>query len=325
MTAQKKTARTAALVYNPIKVDLDALKAAVRDEPGAADWAVDWLPTSVEDAGQGPAQSALDAGAELVIVAGGDGTVRAVAEVMAGSDVALALLPSGTGNLLARNMKLTLDDVAESLRTAFTGQDHRIDVARIDIRRQDASVDHHVFLVMAGTGLDAQVMSSTDDELKKKAGWLAYAQALVVVLRDKTILRLSYQVDSRRTRSERAQAFIVGNCGSLPANITLLPEAVVDDGLLDVLVVKPESLRGWLAVIVKIFWENGIVKRTALGRRMKELNMRSVDTRQGAVVTIRLNRPEIVQLDGDPFGEMTGCRASVDPGALVVKVPASVA
>jgi diacylglycerol kinase family enzyme len=317
------TARKAVVIYNPIKVDLDALRTAVRDEPGAAGWSLDWLPTSEEDAGQGPAQAALDAGAELVIVAGGDGTVRAVAEVVAGSTVALALLPSGTGNLLARNMKLTLNDTARSLDTAFSGEDHPIDVARIDIRRPDGSVDSHAFLVMAGTGLDAQVMANTDDELKKRAGWLAYAQALVVALRDKNILRLSYQLQGHRTRSERALAVVVGNCGSLPANIMLLPEAAIDDGLLDIIVLKPESLRGWLAVIIKIFWENGIIKRTALGRRMKELDTRSVDLRQGAGVAIRLNRPEAVELDGDPFGEMTGCRVAVDPGALVIRVPAS--
>lgn len=315
------TARKAAVVYNPIKVDLDALKASVRDEPGAADWQVDWVPTSEEDAGQGPAQAALDAGAELVIVAGGDGTVRAVAEVMAGSGVPLALLPSGTGNLLARNMKLTLNDVELSLRTAFGGDQRTIDVARIDIRRQDGSTDSHVFLVMAGAGLDAQIMANTDDELKKKAGWLAYAHALVVVLRDKNVLRLSYQLDGHRTRRERARALIIGNCGSLPANIMLLPDAAVDDGVLDLIVLKPESLRGWLAVIVKIFWENGVIKRTPLGRRMKELDTKSVDMRQGEVVVVRLNRPEILQLDGDPFGEMLGCRVAVDPGALVVKAP----
>ena len=101
----------------------------------------------------------------------------------------------------------------------------------------------------------------------------------------------------------------------------LLPDAAVDDGLLDLIVLKPESLRGWLAVIVKIFWENGVIKRTPLGRRMKELDTKSVDMRQGARVVIRLNRPEIVQLDGDPFGEMVGCRVAVDAGALVVKVP----
>jgi len=315
------TARKAVVVYNPIKVDLDALRAALRDEPGAAGWDVDWLPTSEEDVGQGPAQAALDAGAELVIVAGGDGTVRAVAEVMAGSSVPVALLPSGTGNLLARNMKLTLDDAANALHTAFAGHDDRIDVARMDIRRPDGSVDSHVFLVMAGTGLDAQIMSNTDDELKDKAGWLAYAQALVVVLRDKNMLRLSYRLDGHRTRSERARAVIVGNCGSLPANIMLLPEAAVDDGLLDIIVIKPESVRGWLAVIVKIFWENGVIKRTPLGKHLKELDTRSVDLRQGAGVQIRLSRPEVVELDGDPFGEMTGCRVAVDPGALVVRVP----
>jgi diacylglycerol kinase (ATP) len=313
--------RTAVVVYNPIKVDLEALRAAVRDEPGAADWQVEWLPTSVEDVGQGPAKQALDAGAALVIVAGGDGTVRAVAEVMAGSGVPMALLPSGTGNLLARNMNLTLNDAGHSLSTAFSGHDHPIDVARIDLRRGDDSVDSHVFLVMAGTGLDAQIMANTDDELKKKAGWLAYAQALVVVLRDKNQLRLSYRLDGRRTRSERARAVIVGNCGSLPANIVLLPDAAVDDGLLDLIVLKPESLRGWLAVIVKIFWENGVIKRTALGQRMKELDTRSVDLRQAAGVEVRLSRPEVVQLDGDPFGEMIGCRVAVEPGALVVRVP----
>ena len=315
------TARKAVVVYNPIKVDLEALKAAARDEPGAAEWTVDWMPTSEDDAGQGPARAALDAGAQLVIVAGGDGTVRAVAEVMAGSDVPLALLPSGTGNLLARNMKLTLNDVADSLHTAFTGDDHAIDVARIDIRRQDDSVDNHAFLVMAGAGLDAQIMANTDDELKKKAGWLAYAQALVVVLRDKNMLRLSYQLDRHRTRSERARALIVGNCGSLPANIMLLPEAAVDDGLLDIIVLKPESLRGWLAVIVKIFWENGVIKRTPLGKHLKELDTRSVDMRQGTELVVRLSRPEILQLDGDPFGETIGCRVAVEPGTLLVKIP----
>jgi diacylglycerol kinase family enzyme len=310
--------RSATVVYNPIKVDLDALKAAVRDEPGADGWAVEWSPTSEEDAGQGPARAALDGGADLVIVAGGDGTVRAVAEAMAGSGVPLALLPSGTGNLLARNLKLTLNDPADSLRIAFTGEPHGIDVARIEIRRPDDSIDTHVFVVMAGAGLDAQIMANTDDELKKKAGWLAYAQALVVVLRDRSILRLSYRLDGHRTRSERARALIVGNCGSLPANIVLLPDASVDDGLLDLIVLKPESLRGWLAVLLKIFWENGVIKRLPFGHRMKELDAKSVDLRQGTSLVVRLNRPETLQLDGDPFGEMVGCRVAVEPDALLV-------
>ncbi len=312
---------TAAVIYNPIKVDLDGLKAALAAEPGAGEWTTLWLPTSADDPGQGPAREALDAGASMVIAAGGDGTVRAVAEALRGSDASLALLPSGTGNLLARNLSLTLDDTAHSLATAFTGVDREIDLAAIEIRREDDSVDEHVFLVMAGTGLDAKIMSNTDDELKKKVGWLAYAQALVKVLRDKTQLRLEYKLDDHHTRSARAQALIIGNCGSLPANILLLPDAAVDDGLLDVIVVKPESFRGWIAVAVKIFWENGVVKRTKLGRRMTDLKTDSVDVRQGKSLVVRLSRPEEVELDGDPFGVMVGCRVAVEPGALRVRVP----
>jgi diacylglycerol kinase (ATP) len=231
------------------------------------------------------------------------------------------LLPSGTGNLLARNLKLVLNDVSHSVHTAFAGIDRRIDVAGIELRRADQSVERHAFLVMAGAGLDAKIMSETDGELKKTIGWLAYAQALVAVFRDKSVLRLDYKLDSHRNRSERAQSLIVGNCGSLPANIVLMPDASVDDGMLDLIVLKPESFRGWLAVLFKIFWENGIIKRTRWGKRVRELDSKSVDMRQGRTVTVRLSRPEIVQLDGDPFGEIVGCRIAVEPGALIVKIP----
>lgn len=319
------TSQTAAVVYNPIKVDLDVLKSTLAAESASSSWTVEWLPTSEDDPGQGPAKQAIEAGATLVIAAGGDGTVRAVAEVLRGTGTRLALLPSGTGNLLARNLKLTLDDIPNAIQTAFTGVDRAVDVAGIEVRREDRSVDRHAFLVMAGAGLDAKIMSNTDSELKKKVGWLAYAHALIAVSRDKSILRLQYKLDDDRNRSERAQSLIVGNCGSLPANIMLLPDAAVDDGLLDLIVLKPESLRGWLAVFVKIFWENGIVKRLPGGRKVRELDSASVDMRQGRSVTVRLNRPEIVQLDGDPFGEMVGCRITIEPGALLVKVPGDAA
>ena len=315
------TSAVAAVIYNPIKVDIAELKAAVAREPAAESWTVNWFATQEDDPGQGPATEALGGKATLVIVAGGDGTVRAVGEVLRGTSTSMALLPSGTGNLLARNLKLTLGDVASSIQVAFAGADRPIDVANIELRREDQSVDSHAFLVMAGTGLDAKIMTETDDDLKKKVGWLAYAQALVAVLRDKSVLRLEYKLDDQRNVSERAQSLIVGNCGSLPANIVLMPDATLDDGLLDLIVVKPESVRGWLAVIFKVFWENGIIKRTKWGNRVRELDSASIDMKQGRSLTIRLSRPEIVQLDGDPYGEMIGCRITIEPGALVIKVP----
>jgi len=316
------TPRTAAVVYNPIKVEVDDLRAAVAAEPGAAGWDVMWLETSEEDPGQGQATEALAKGATVVIAVGGDGTVRTVSEVVRTSkDAAVALLPSGTGNLLARNLDLTLDDMAHSIRTAFTGTIREVDVARIEIRRADRSTDEHAFLVMAGAGLDAKIMSNTDPELKKKVGWLAYAQALGVALRDKDALRVGYQLDAGRRHTERAQAIIVGNCGSLPANILLLPDAAVDDGLLDIVVLKPESIRGWLGVVFKVFWENGIVRRTPLGKRLSGVEIASMDYRRGKNLEVRLSKPEEIELDGDPFGATTGFTVTVEPGALRIMVP----
>ncbi|MEP6478147.1 MAG: diacylglycerol kinase family protein [Rhodoglobus sp.] len=311
-----------AIVYNPIKVDAAELKRAIKADHGAAGWTPLWLETTEDDPGGGQATEALEAGASLVIVAGGDGTVRSVAEVLAGTDVALGLLPSGTGNLLARNLKLTLDDLPLSISTAFSGVDRAIDTASIDIARADGSTETHTFLVMAGVGLDAKIMSNTDPELKKKVGWLAYARALGKVLREKDALRIQYRSDRPRSSSARAQSVIVGNCGSLPANILLLPEAVVDDGLLDIVVLKPESFGGWLQVVFKVFWENGIVRRTPLGRTMDGVDVNAVDLAQLAEFEVRLSRGDEVQLDGDPFGTAVGFTTTVQPGALRLKVPA---
>jgi diacylglycerol kinase (ATP) len=313
--------QTAAVVYNPIKVEVDALKSAIAAEDAAGVWNTLWFETTADDPGQGQAREALAAGATIVIAAGGDGTVRAVAEVVKGTDAALALLPSGTGNLLARNLELTLDDLGHSIHTAFAGVDRAVDVAILDIRRLDNRVERYAFLVMAGVGLDAKIMSNTDDELKKKVGWLAYAQALAITLRDKSMLRVRYRFDEGHSRSARAQAVILGNCGSLPANILLLPDAVVDDGLLDIVVLKPESIRGWLQVVFKIFWENGVVKRTKLGRKLNGIDVAAVDYAQARKLEVRLGREHEIQLDGDPFGMAVGFRAHVEPGALRIRVP----
>ena len=316
---------TAAIVFNPIKVDEEVLRRAVEAEPAAKDWTVLWFETSEEDPGSGQAKEAVEAGATMIIAAGGDGTVRCVAEVVRGTEVALALLPSGTGNLLARNLALTLNDMEHSIHSAFSGGTRAIDVARINIRRADKSHDEHAFLVMAGAGLDAKMMGNTDPELKKKVGWLAYAQALRVTMKDDNGLRLGWQIDSGKRHTDRAQAIIVGNCGSLPANILLLPDASVDDGLLDVVVVKPESIRGWFAIVFKIFWENGIVKRTKIGKKLNGVDIDSMTYRTAKQLEVRLSKAEEIELDGDPFGETTGFTVTVEEGALTVMVPAEAA
>lgn len=312
----------AAVVYNPIKVDLDAIKKVVAAAEAQAGWGETlWFETSKEDPGQGAAQEALDAGASVVIAAGGDGTVRAVAEVVHGSEAALALLPSGTGNLLARNLNLSLDNLDHSINTAFTGTERKVDIGRIEIRHEDESISKHAFLVMAGLGLDAKMLASTNDELKAKIGWLAYVGAIITALRDRNQLRLKYSLDGGPTKSVRAHTVIVGNTGTLTANVLLLPDAVIDDGQFQMLMLRPEGFVHWLQIIVKVFWENGVLRRTPLGRRMMTKEVEALNYVKGSQITAKLSRPEEIELDGDGFGTATAFKARVLPGGLRVRVP----
>lgn len=313
----------AAIVVNPVKTDAAALRAALRAAEQRHGWEETlWLETTEDDPGTGQARQALEQGADIVIAAGGDGTVRTVAEELCGTDTPLALLPAGTGNLLARNLDLTLDDMEHALDTAFGGTDRPIDVGVAE-QRDGGRTEKRVFLVMAGLGIDAQMIAATDDDLKAKAGWLAYVKAIGTVLRDKNELRLRYQLDGGRTHSTHAHSVLVGNCGSLPANILLLPDAAVDDGELDIVVLRPEGAVGWLRIVVKVFWENGVLRRTNAGRRLMGAGreVRAMNYLKGRELVVTLDRPHEVELDGDLFGRVSALRTRVDPGALRVRVP----
>jgi diacylglycerol kinase (ATP) len=314
--------KLAAVIYNPVKVDIEALRNAVEREEQGAGWEETlWFETSVEDPGTDVTKEALEAGATMIIAAGGDGTVRAVAEAMWNSDARLALLPSGTGNLLARNLSLTLDDMQWALNVAFNGTDRPMDIALIDIERESGDIDKSAFLVMAGVGLDAKMLANTDDELKKKIGWLAYVKAIAEALRDKNQLRLRYAVDGNETRSLRAHTIIVGNTGTLAANVLLLPEAVIDDGYFEIVLLRPEGFIGWVQIFVKVIWENGVLRRSKVGRLMMSKDVDALNYVKGRKLVVRFRRPEQIELDGDDFGQAVAFNTRVRPGGLTVRVP----
>lgn len=325
--ATETSRQTAAVIYNPIKVDIDALRATVAAEASAAGWAESaWYETSVEDVGQGVTRQALEDGARLIITAGGDGTVRAVVEAVRGTDASVALLPSGTGNLLARNLDLTLDDMTHSVRTAFTGVDRDIDLGVIDIEREDRTRTRHVFVVMAGMGIDAKMIDNTDEDLKAKAGWAAYLKAIVTSLRDPNELRMRFRLDDGKPQRATVHTVILGNCGSLPADILLLPDAVVDDGLFDLMLMRPGGAAGWIRVWWKVAWTNGVLRRSKAGRALagERHNDGDLHYETGTRFTARLSRPEEIELDGDGFGKATAFNAWIEPGALTIRVPADI-
>jgi diacylglycerol kinase family enzyme len=323
-TASTST-RTAAVVYNPIKVNLKLLKAAVKSAESRAGWSKSlWFETSVLDPGGDVTRQALDRGASVVLAAGGDGTIRAVAEALRGTNVPIALLPSGTGNLLARNMSLALDNTAESVETAFLGTPRPIDVGVVEAEREDGSRTSHVFLVMAGLGLDAQMAANTNAVLKARVGWIAYIDAIARAVRDNNRVKVRYSLDGGPQGSATVNTVIVGNCGLLPGGIQLLPEAVIDDGIFDVVAFRPGGFVGWVQIYMKLVWENGILRRSTVGRRIVSMSreVRALRYLRGRELTIRLERPEEFELDGDPFGEAVALKARVDHLALSVMVPA---
>ena len=112
----------------------------------------------------------------------------------------------------------------------------------------DGSRASHTFVVMAGIGLDARMIANTDPALKKRVGWLAYVQGIARSLRGGNNLRLRFRLNGEAARPLRVNTLLIGNCGLLTGNILLLPEAAVDDGVFDIVALRPNGFFGWVQI-----------------------------------------------------------------------------
>lgn len=311
------------MVYHPLKTDITALRSAVsRHEQQTGLAPTQWYETAADDAGVSAAQNALAHGASVVLVSGGDGTIRAVSEVLRGTGVPLGIVPQGTGNLLARNLGIPLNRIEEAVRAAFYGRNRAVDVGILTITREDESQVEHLFLVLAGMGLDARTISATRSTLKKRLGWLAYVDAGVrTMLRDGP-LQIHFSIDNSPVQPLSVYTVMIGNCGLMPGGVLLIPDAKLDDGKLDVVALRPLGPFSWLRIWNKIGWENGVLRKTKTGRRIIDLvnDTRSVSYLQATRYALSVPGPEPVQLDGDDFGLALAVSGVVDPGALLVRV-----
>ncbi|MGD8194575.1 diacylglycerol/lipid kinase family protein [Herbiconiux sp. P18] len=297
--------RTVAVVINPSKFDdVDAAKATVAAGAQRAGWDEPlWFETTIEDPGTSAATAALEAGADVVCAMGGDGTVRAVAAVLRGTGVPYALLPSGTGNLLARNLGIPLGSIDDAVEIALFGQNRAIDVGTATF--DDG--EERVFVVMGGVGLDAQIMDNTDDDLKKKVGWGAYLAAGAPAI-FKGGFDATLTIDGEREDPTNCLMVLACNCSSVVANIELATGAVLDDGDLELVMLQPNAVAGWLGVAIDVATRN----RNGLA---------SLKQWPGREFEFELDQPVLAELDGDPVGETTRGRFGVDPGSLIVRLP----
>ncbi len=303
-------ARRAAIVVNPTKFDdVDTVRSLVMSVCAQEGWAEPiWLETTKDDPGTGQARDAIAQGADLVCALGGDGTVRAVAAALIDDEVPMGLLPGGTGNLLARNLELPVDDIAAALRVALTGKDLAIDVGTVHIRPDQTQDDErdYFFLVMAGMGFDASVMADAPEKLKAQFGWPAYVVAGMRHLGDKRFT-VDARIDDGPPFRRHVRTVVVGNVGRLQGGVELLPDAQVSDGELDVVMLSPKGLVGWASVSAAILTRN----RRGHNR---------VEHHRCHTMALRLAATQEIQLDGDPIGPGHALRFAVRPSALTVRV-----
>jgi diacylglycerol kinase (ATP) len=239
----------------------------------------------------------LDGGVDLLFVWGGDGTVQRAIDAVAGRPVTLAILPAGTANLLATNLGVP-DELEACVRIGLHGARRALDVGKINGER---------FAVMAGAGLDARMIRDTDTRLKDKVGRLAYVWTGAKNVGSDPA-KMTIEVDGKTWFKDKASCVLIGNVGDVLGGLSVFPEAVPDDGRLDIGVVTAD---GW--------WEWA---RT-LGRSVVGDVSASpfVQTTTGRSFVVHLSAPMPYQLDGGDRKPAKKLKIKVKPEAITVAVP----
>jgi YegS/Rv2252/BmrU family lipid kinase len=297
--------RNLAVVLNPSKLeDVGEFRRIVTSMATEAGWpSPSWHYTTIEDSGTGMAEAAAVSGADLVMVCGGDGTVREVCAELAGTGIPIGIIPAGTGNLLARNLDIPLF-LRAAIDVALTGQDRAIDMVRVS---GDGVEEGTHFMVMAGMGFDAAIMEGVNEEIKAKVGWIAYVLSALKSLMFPAV-RAEISVDGGEFTSHRARTIVVGNVGYLQAGMPLLPDAAIDDGLLDVVLLHPRRFLSWFPLAFRV-----LAKRP----RTDEL----VNRMTGRTIVVRAAADTPRQLDGDSIGPGRELRMECIHGRVLVRVP----
>ena len=273
-----------------------------------ANWTAEFLVTEKADAGVTAARDAADRGADLVVAVGGDGTVRGCAEGLADTSVPLGIVPLGTANLLARTLGIPSHPGA-ALAVALAASTARATTHRpvaVDRTIDLATADGAPFTAMAGMGLDAAVVAAT--RLKHHLGWLAYAVsgAAHLALPPTTF---TIRADGGSPIVRKARSVVVGNSGLLPGGFSLLPEARLDDGLLDVGILAPHGPLGWPKVAARVL-TNSHVQDSNLER----FQARTVEITADAMLPC--------EVDGELVAPGRTLTVAVRRAALTVRMPA---
>lgn len=269
-----------------------------------------FYPTSVDYPGQKQTLQALEDGCDLIVVCGGDGTVRVVAEQLRHTRIPLGIMPIGTANIFARNLLLPQRSLPAAAEIALHGAAAAVDIG-IATTTVGGGRSDHLFLVLAGIGNDAATAMATRPGLKRQAGWLAYMESAARHALNRPVeMVVHYPANDPRTIS--AWSVVVGNCGKVPGGIAVFPGAVIDDGVLDILEVTVDNPLQWLPIGAKGLLH---LRTTMPGLRHAYSPSICVEPREA----------QPVQVDGDVITDVTRLEVGVDHRAVVVRIPTPVA
>jgi diacylglycerol kinase (ATP) len=289
------------IVYNPAAGQSSNLAATldrVADLWREGGWLVDIAATTAPgDATRKAKQAAID-GYHATIAAGGDGTVNEVMNGLIGTDTALGTLPLGTVNIWAREMGLSMD-MLKAAASLFKSDLTKIDVGMAGSR---------YFLLMAGIGFDAAVTATVKSHEKKRLGALAYIKQAIQVAWEFRGVRLKLKIDGKRVRG-RILMVVIGNSQLYGGVIKFTAHATIDDGLLDVCVIKGQGMLSAPRRLISIFARH----------YNRDPQVQYYQARQ---IEIRAQRGKVlpVQVDGDYLGK-TPMNFRVIPDSLWILAP----
>ena len=297
---------TALLITNPAAARTEPVAVnVVRDALRAAGWRTELVATGGPGDARRLAEYGVREAVDMVAVFGGDGTTMQAAAALVGTHVALGIVPGGTGNLLAGNLRIPASP-ARAAEVLVQGRTRRIDLGRME--RPSGT---HYFAVACGAGMDARVMAGTASEHKRRWGMAAYVATTLRLIADVRSTPHHITVDGAEYDANAAM-ILVANCGEIfPPYVRLGAGISPDDGQLDVVVMRADSV----AQSVRAVWQ---LLRAGPDRPVPK---GLVAYARGREITVRTATPEPVQLDGEPDGD-TPFTAKVVPGAIRVVTPA---
>jgi diacylglycerol kinase (ATP) len=243
------------------------------------------------------ARRALDEGADVIFVWGGDGTVQRCIDALAGTKAVLAILPAGTANLLATNLQIP-HDLAGAVQVGLAGERRPLDTG---------SVNGEHFAVMAGAGFDARMIADADRGMKDTLGRAAYLYTGARNLRARRV-KATVKVDGQRFFTGPVSCVLVGNVGKILGGISAFAGARPDDGLLELGVVTARNPVEWARTL----------GRVALG---KAENSPFVEVTRGRQMKIRFSRALPYELDGGARPATAKLTVKVAPASITICVP----